>query len=59
MHFFRTFEVELIAGVTQPISIADGLARLDAQQNVMGLIIVLMQIVAVISGYNWNTGDFG
>ena len=47
-HLLGGLEEELIAGVAQPLLVVDRLARADAQQDVVRLVVALAQVVHVV-----------
>ena len=44
------FEIEMVAGKTQPVLIIHRLARLDAEQQLVGLMFFPQEVMAVIGG---------
>ena len=50
-HLYCTLEVELIGLELHPISVAHGLAGLDAEQHFLGMSVVVMEIVTIVSGH--------
>src|SRR5918993_2097075 len=53
-HLFRGFQEELIPGVAQPLRVVNGLARADAEQDVVRLIVALPQVMDVVRGDEWK-----
>ena len=53
-HLPGAFEIELIGPELEPLGVVDGLSGLDAQQDIMGLDVVLVQVVAVVAGHQGN-----
>ena len=51
LHLLGGLEKELIAGVAQALGVVDGLARADAQQDVVRLRVALPQVVDVVGGH--------
>ena len=55
VHFLRTFHIELSAFIPHPVFIQNGFARLDTQEDIMGICIFLINVVAVIGGDEGDT----
>ena len=53
-HFLRRLEIEFLGRKTHSLAILERLPRLDAEQDLMGLGILSMEIVAIIRGYKWE-----
>ena len=51
-HLLRGFEIELVRGKTEPLGIRQGPAGLEAEQDLMGMGLLLVQVVAVIGGHH-------
>ena len=47
-HLLGGLQEELIAGVAKALRVVDGLARADAQQDVVRLVVALPQVVHVV-----------
>ncbi len=58
-HLGAALEIELIAGVAQPIRVVERLLRADAQQDVVGGGVVALQVVAVVGGHQRDAGAAG
>ena len=56
VHILTGFEIELIGVELHAVRFVDGLARLNAQQNVVRPAIILMHVVAVVGCSDANTG---
>ena len=50
-HLGRTLQIELIAVVTEPIAIVHRFSRADAQQDVVGMMIALREVMNVVGGH--------
>ena len=58
-HFHRALEVELVGGELHAMGIAHGLAGLDAQQDFLGVSVVVVEIVAIVGGDQRNARFLG
>ncbi len=59
IHLLAALEVKLIGVELHPARIVDGLACLDAKQDVMRAAIVLLHVVAVVGGDRLDAGTLG
>ncbi|OQB91258.1 MAG: hypothetical protein BWX83_00618 [Candidatus Cloacimonetes bacterium ADurb.Bin117] len=58
-HLFGAFEVELLRVISHAVWVVEGFCRLDAEQDVVGFVVFLMQIVAVVGEYQRLVHLFG
>ena len=59
VHFLSRFDVELIRIELHPVQFVDGLAGLNAQQNVVGTAIVALHVVTVVGCRRLDAGLLG
>ena len=57
-HLRGAFEVKLIGLKLHAIRIAHGLAGLDAEQNFLGVSVVVMKVVTIVGGHERDAGLF-
>src|SRR4029077_19445851 len=57
-HLSRRLEVKLVSGKLHAMRVAHGLAGLDAQQDILGMRVVVMQVVAIVRGYQRDASFF-
>ena len=48
-HLLRRFEIQLVGSKLEPFGIVDRFAGLDAEQHIMGVHILLVEVVAVVA----------
>ena len=58
-HLGRRLEVELLGVELEPVRVVAGRARLDAEQRVVGLGVVLVDVVAVVGGQQRGADPLG
>ena len=54
LHLLGGFEIQLVGIENETVGIGNGLLGLDAQEDFVGLGVLLIQIVAVIGGHQRN-----
>ena len=54
LHLLGRLEVQLIGVEHEPIRISNGLLGLDTQQHLVSLCILLIEVMAVIGGHQWD-----
>ena len=57
-HFLRSLEIELVGSELHAMRIAHGLAGLDAEQDFLGVGVLVVEIVAIVGGDERDAGFF-
>ena len=58
-HLLRRLEVELVAAVTHAVLVGEVALRLDAEERVVGVGILMAQVVDVVGGHRLEAGLLG
>src|SRR6266699_475103 len=57
-HFRRALEVELVGLELHAVRVAHGLAGLDAQEHVLRVSVVMVEVMSIVGGNQWDTSLF-
>ncbi len=57
-HLFRGLHIELVSVEAKPLLVVDGAAGLHAQQDIVGMMIVMSDVVAIVSRDQRNVEIF-